>query len=192
MNKLAKPAIVLFVICVVIGAALALTYGRTKDRIAASEAEASNAARAEVLPGAEFVPVFALDAAELARLSEYPVVTELYQAQADGVLAGYVATVLAQGYGGEVTVIVGIDGTGRVAGVRVAKHSETPGLGANAAKPEFYEPFAGKAAAGKLRVVKDAADSPDEEVSAISGATITSNAVTDAVNTAAEYVLALP
>ena len=63
-------------------------------------------------------------------------------------------------------------------------HSETPGLGAKSTEPEFYEQFNDKKA--PLKVVKGSAGNPDE-ISAISGATITSNAVVDGVNAAVDY-----
>ena len=72
---------------------------------------------------------------------------------------------------------------GTVSGVSIGSHEETAGLGAKAAEPEFYEQFAGKPADGSLSVIKNGT-AGESEILAISGATITSKGITDAVNTA--------
>ena len=100
---------------------------------------------------------------------------------------GYVATVTSsQGYGGDVCVMVGIDEKFAVTKVIISSpFSETPGLGANAKKPQFLDQFTGKNK--ELTVVKGEAKG-DAQISAISSATITSKAVTDCVNAALETV----
>ncbi len=72
-----------------------------------------------------------------------------------------------------------------VSGIDIIKHSETPGLGAKADQPAFKDQFKGKPTED-LVVVKTGASS-DEEIDSISGATITSRAVTNAVNEASAY-----
>ena len=182
------------IICIVISASLALTYGLTKDRIALSETEEADNARAAVFPDAEFELLYKLDDGEIAGLTDFPAVTELYGAVAAGgggaagageKASGYVATVLNHGYGGQIEVIVGIRSDGIISGVRVSKLSETPGLGANAVNPEFYEQFGGKDSSKAIGVSKIADNSAENDIVAISGATVTSNAVTGAVNAAA-------
>jgi electron transport complex protein RnfG len=87
---------------------------------------------------------------------------------------------------------VGVTADGKISGVRVpGGHNETPGLGAEAEKPDFYEQFAGKDASLALRLVKDRAGAGAGDIAAISGATITSDAVTKAVNAAAQKILSL-
>ena len=103
----------------------------------------------------------------------------------DGKQAGYVFTAGAKGYGGTVSVMVGMDNEGVITGIEILSHSETPGLGMNATTPEFKGQYADKLV--DSFVVNKAGASADNEISAISGATITSNAVTDAVNAAIEY-----
>ena len=189
MNAIAKPTVVLLSICIIISASLAFTYALTKDRIAASETEEANNARAAVFPGAEFEFIYKMDDGEISKLNEFPAVTELYTALTpDGAgktAAGYVATVLTHGYGGEIEVIVGVRSDGYINGVRVSKHSETPGLGANAVNPEFYGQYEGKDATNALGVVKAGNSAAENDIVAISGATVTSGAVTSAVNAAA-------
>jgi electron transport complex protein RnfG len=70
---------------------------------------------------------------------------------------------------------VGADGN--IVGVRILKDTDTPGLGAKAALPAFYEQFAGMTADGTIKVTKDGG-----EVEAITAATITSRAVSLLVN----------
>lgn len=88
----------------------------------------------------------------------------------------------ANGYGGEIEVLVGVS-DGKVTGVQIMSHSETPGLGANATKPGFYEQYTGKSSG--IAAVKQ--NPSDNEIQAMSGATITSKAVTEAVNYAIDF-----
>ena len=104
----------------------------------------------------------------------------IYLAKTDGELVGVCVISEALGYGGTVQVMVGIDKEGKVAGIDILSHSETPGLGANADKPDFTNQFTGKT--GNITVSKTGVG--ENEIQAISGATVTSNAVTKAVNDA--------
>ena len=78
-------------------------------------------------------------------------------------------------------MMVGVDTEGTVTGVRILSHSDTPGLGALATSPDFYEQFTGMS--GTLAVNKDGG-----QVQAITSATITSRAVTVGVNDAISWV----
>jgi len=82
--------------------------------------------------------------------------------------------------------MVGFDMNKTVTGVSVLSHSETPGLGANAANSGFLGQFIGTADAGNLAVAKDGGS-----VDAVTAATISSRAVTNAVNSAADHYDAL-
>ena len=94
---------------------------------------------------------------------------------------GHIFTTSANGYGGAVKVMTGIGTDGKVIAIEVLDAAdETPGLGQNAMKPSFWERFKGKS--GQVKVVKSGAG--EDEVQALTGATITSNAVKDAVNKA--------
>ena len=101
---------------------------------------------------------------------------------ASGNIEGYiVAATSSAGYGGDVEIAIGIK-DGKITGFSSIKNSETAGLGAKCSEPEFTGQFAGKAAS-MLTYTKTGASS-DTEIDAISGATITTNAVTQAVNAA--------
>ena len=93
----------------------------------------------------------------------------------------------ASGYGGKVKVMTGIDAEGAITGVVILSHDETPGLGANAEKPDFLNQFLQQAPEGGLEVIKY--QTPGEgQIQAMTGATVTSTAVTNAVNQAiAQY-----
>ncbi|MBQ2679182.1 MAG: RnfABCDGE type electron transport complex subunit G [Firmicutes bacterium] len=92
--------------------------------------------------------------------------------------AGYVLTVLPGGFGGDIKMMVGIDNDGVIQGVRILEHAESAGLGAKSTEPEFYTQYDGLSSGG-LAVQKDGGD-----IVAITGATITSRAVTSGVNDA--------
>lgn len=102
---------------------------------------------------------------------------------ASGNAEGYViAAVSPNGYGGDIQIAVGITKDGVITGFDVISNSETAGLGSKCTEPEFKNQFAGKSAS-TLEVTKSGA-AADNQIDAISGATITSNAVTEAVNAA--------
>lgn len=101
-----------------------------------------------------------------------------YNAVENGEKIGVCIKTSAVGYGGDITVIVGIK-DGKVEGVSITDMDETPGLGARASEESYISQYKGKS--GKLAVSKDGG-----KIEAISGATITSRAVTDAVNKALE------
>lgn len=101
-----------------------------------------------------------------------------------GEVIGYVALVSPNGYGGEISLVVGINADLTVSGIDVISHSETAGLGAKCDTDEFKSQFTGKT--GGIEVVKNGG--PENSIDAISSATITSKAVTQGVNFALETV----
>lgn len=120
-------------------------------------------------------------------------ISEVMKAQVDGADAGYVVTCSAKGYGGSVVLALGVDKDGNILGIRVTDCSnETPGLGQNSAT-SWNEQYVGMAKGDSgLSVVKDGSgDAKSGTVNAISGATITSRAVTRAVNGALDFIASL-
>ena len=113
-------------------------------------------------------------------------VSEIYEAKdASGNTVGYTLKVLPSGYGGTIELMVGIDSAnGQVSGINVVSNSETAGLGAKATDPEFSDQYKGKPLE-ELSVLKNGTPG-DTEIKAISGATITSTAVTNGVDAAIE------
>ena len=181
MNSYVKKALhlggTLFAVTAVTGLILGVVQHFTAQAIARVEAEARNAAFRIVMPAGENFDTF--------ELKENEFVSDVQKATDKSGTVGWCLTVGSKGYGGVVTFIVGITKDGAVKAINILNHSETPGLGAKSTEPEFYTQFNDKDKL-PLKVVKGAASSPDE-ISAISGATITSNAVTSGVNAAVEY-----
>ena len=102
-----------------------------------------------------------------------------------GQLAGYVITTEAKGYGGTIEVMTGITADGSVSGVVLLSQNETPGLGANATKESFTGQYQQAVPESGFEVIKSGG-AADGQIQAMTGATITSQAVTDAVNLAVE------
>lgn len=170
------PAAILFAICIAVAAALAGTNMLTKGRIAQAQAQKAEESRMVVLPAAEAF-VESEDGSHYIGISkEAP----------DGGAVGYVFETEAKGYGGTVSVMTGISTEGEITGVVILSHGETPGLGANAEKEDFRDQFKQPVAnSGGISVVKFQAPA-EGEIQAMTGATITSTAVTNAVNSAIE------
>lgn len=180
--------VVLGLITFVCALLLGVINGITKDKIAQNAVETRNAAMSVILPEAEsFVDVEVSEDWTAPADKNQPTITGVYEAQAGGQTIGYCVEVNPKGFGGALTLIVGINTDGTVAGAQVTAHGETPGLGAKAqTDPEWITQFAGQPADGSLAVSKDGGT-----INAITGSTITSRAVTLGVNTAANCVASL-
>ena len=178
----AKLALRLIIITVVAGLLLGLTYNITAQPIAEQEAKAAEEARMAVLPSAqEFEQI---DISSYQSSEEYSVITEAYSAKTDGQDSGMTVSLCVNGFSAGLNLTVGINADGTISGVQIGSMDETPGLGANAKNPEFTDQFAGKTA--PLEVAKNSVSS-DNQILALTGATITSRAVTNAVNTAVDF-----
>lgn len=159
----------------------------TKDKIEQNNIDKRNAAMAEIIPDAEFTDVEVAAEWKTPADKNQPVVSGVYEAVKGSEHAGYCVQVEPKGFGGALTLIVGINADGTVAGAKVTAHGETPGLGAKAqADAAWIGQYAGQPADGSLAVTKDGGT-----INAITGATITSRAVTLGVNTAASCVASL-
>ena len=176
--------VVLGLITFICALLLGVINGVTADKITQNGIETRNAAMAEIIPDADFED---LDTVTLPSGRTAAQIDGVYKATKDGEEIGYCVQVEPKGFGGNLTMIVGINADGTVAGAKVTSHAETPGLGAKSqADPNWITQFAGQTADGQLKVTKDGGT-----INAITGATITSRAVTDGVNTAAAYVATL-
>ena len=184
-----KDALILFAITLVLGLCLGLVYKVTKDPIDKAAEEAKQIAYQKVFEGneIEIEPFLDSDMDEDKMVSEETgaaIKEAVYVKDASGNPLGRAYIASGKGYGGEVTISVGIDNDGVLTGVDVITMNETAGLGANCTKPEFKEQFKGKT--GPLQVTKSGG-AGDNEIDALSGATITSKAVTSAVNMCLEF-----
>lgn len=177
MKDIFKLGSVLFAICAIAALALGITNNITQPVIEERNIQANNESRKEVLSDAEEF--------KLVENINNDVVEEVYEGLKSGETIGYTIKTLPKGYGGTVEVMVGITSEGKVNGIKIGNHSETPGLGSKAAESPFKDQFNGKGVEEALTVVKGNASS-ENDIVAISGATITSNAVTSGVNAAME------
>ena len=181
MNNALKKALhlggTLFAVTAITGLILGLVENVTSKAIRQAELAARNEAFKLVMPAAKN-----FDEVE-AKADDF--VTAVMKGTDDSGLVGWCISVSSKGYGGMVGFVVGVTKDGTVKAINILSHSETPGLGAKSTEPEFYGQFNDKDKL-PLKVVKGSASNPDEIV-AISGATITSNAVTDGVNAAVDY-----
>ena len=178
-----KLGLNLFIISAVSALLLALTNSVTASTIAQRNEQANAEARKLVLESAQdFEQVKDVKTDN----SKGVEVSEIYEAKdASGNTVGYTLKVLPSGYGGTIELMVGIDSAkGQVSGINVVSNSETAGLGAKATNPEFSDQYKGKPLE-ELSVLKNGTPG-DTEIKAISGATITSTAVTNGVDAAIE------
>jgi len=158
------PVVILLTVCVIITFALAAVYQVTEPVIRQGEIAAANKARALVLSGAEsFTEITA----------SYPEgVAEVFKAD-NG--TGYVIRAAGKGYGGPVTFMVGFYSDGKVAGITMFDHNETPGLGTKIGADAYLSKYLG--------------DVDPDSVDVITGATISSGALKSALSLAREAFL---
>lgn len=180
MQNNEKPlvlSLVLLVISVVVALLLSFTNSITIDKIAGNNRIEQNLAKQAVFP----------DATDFSNLYyEKDAVSSVFAAvDKDKNTLGWCVNVKPKGYGGEIDLIVGIKKDGTLSGIKVVSNSETAGLGAKCTDEKFTKQFEGKCL--PLSVVKTGAKA-DNEVSAITGATITTKAISSGVNEAYEAI----
>lgn len=165
-----KPVGVLLAICIIIPLALSITNKVTVKKIAELEAANSKKNMQSLIDADNF------EECENGEITYYAAIN-------GGKTAAYIFTESSKGYGGDVSVMTAIKPDGTVAGVAILDVSgETPGLGQNAAKESFFSQYIGLKKGVSL--LKNGAKAENNEVDAVTGATITSTAVTRAVNKA--------
>lgn len=191
MNKIVKNALILTLITLVSGLLLGGVYEITKEPIKASQEKAKQAAYKVVMKDAkEFETYEKFDEKEAEKVLKDAGIPGCYINEAviakDGngeTIGGVVTATTTEGYGGEIQLSVGIKSDGTVTGIEILSIGETAGLGMKADEPAFKNQFK-DVQADKFVVKKD---DPSGNVDALSGATITSRAVTNAVNAGVAY-----
>ena len=191
MKNMIKDALILFAITLVAGVLLGAVYQITKEPIARQEALALENACKEVFADAVSFEEDAFDAEAVnAFLADNgynaQVIESVYLAKdGAGAVMGAVLTVkTSEGYGGDIRFTMGIRNDGTLNSISLLTISETPGLGMNAEAvlvPQFVN------SKGYPFVVTKTQSTDAMEISAISGATITSEAVTGGVNAGMLY-----
>jgi len=181
MKETLKLIGTLTLICLCAGTLLAYINGLTEEPIRAALYAEKMAAVTEVLPEHNNAPAEATVAVEDAGRT-----WTFYVAQRDGRYVGAaVESFSEEGYGGTITIMVGINANGTVQGTSVLKHKETPGLGAKITDAEFTQQFAGKS----LTKTRWAVRKDRGEIDHITAATISSRAVAGAVKEATTVYL---
>lgn len=168
---MASLVLILFAITLVASLLLGLVNSVTKDKIAEINEQKTASAMQEVFSADSYDPV------------EYTggdsVVKTAYLAMTGGNVEGYVVEVAPTGFGGAINMVVGIDLDGIVTGVSIIKMTETAGLGTLASEESYRSQYVG--GSGDFAVNKDGGT-----IDALTGATVTSRAVTNGVNSAVE------
>lgn len=176
MKGVLRCAVVLFAVAASVALLLATVNMLTAGAIARNEAAAEQAALFEVMPGAESFEELNIEDI----LGDG--VEKVYAASgADGESVGCCVKIAQNGYGGIIGAVVGVGSDGKVTGVSVISHAETPGLGANIEKESFRQQYIGQKS---VSVVKSGAKAG--EINAVTGATVSSKALSEGVNKAVE------
>ena len=189
-NKIIKDALALTLITLVAGVTLGGVYEITKDPIAKQEAQAKAEAYEQVFTDAAAFEAVEMDDT-LTKTIRDQLDQEGYKAQSieevmraedqSGETLGYAFTVTtAEGYGGDIQFAMGVQDDGTLNGISILSISETAGLGMRATTDDFKNQFKDKNVE-KFTYTKTGATS-DDEIDALSGATITTNAMTNGVN----------
>lgn len=199
-DNMIKDAVILCIITLVLGAVLAGVYMLTKEPIDNAQKKTNNEACAVVVAegdkvqdndaqavtgAATYLKGHDLSNAEVKEgeggdlLSEYVEISEVHPTANGGKV--YLADAL-KGYGGKISFALGVDAAGAITGIEITSQSETAGLGANCETDEFKQRFPGiKAPESPSEEMYNKNETTETQVQALSGATVTSRAITRAV-----------
>jgi len=179
MRELLKLSLTLTIICCGAALSLAYVYNLTKEPIAYQQRLKKIRAINAVFPELEDAPGL--------QMVDFPLCEQngdeadcrrFYLIKNNGSTLGTAFEVLASGYGGRIAIMVGISRSDVISGIKVIRHSETPGLGANISKQAYSKNFTGKNMINtRWKLKKNGGD-----IDQISGATISSEAVMKAVH----------
>ena len=189
-KKIVHDALVLMAFSLILGGILGAVYQITLPAITAAEEQKKQEAYQAVFADAESFEELAYDQAaadEMMTAGGFKdSIDNVQKALVGGETAGYVVTVTAKdGSQGSITMSVGIRNDGTVNSYSITSIAETPGLGMKAVEPDFIANFEGKQVE-RFEVVKTA-PTADNQIEAIAGSTITTDAVANAVNAAIVY-----
>lgn len=191
-----KDALILFAITLISGIALGGVYEVTKEPIKQATIAANNKTYKEVFADADSFEEDPALADKIAACNEellgkdfgnVGVQTVLNAKDASGSTVGYVVNTFSNdSYGGLIEISVGLKEDGTITSIGFRSTSDTPGLGLKAKEAPFKDQYNGKTA--EALTVTKSGNAGDTEINAISGATITSDATTNAVNAALYFL----
>ncbi len=173
VTEVIKVAVILFAITAIAAAILAVVNEITAPVIKENEIKIQEDAMRKVLPDATEFTLMDFEK------DEASTVTEIYKSD-----AGFAVKVEPNGYGGPISIIVGVDNDLKVTGIDIISQNETAGLGAKCTESSFQEQYKGKTE----NIVVSKSGAKGNEIDAITSATITSKATTKGVNEAIEAV----
>ncbi len=179
MKPIINMALRLTLICAIAALALANVAEVTRGPIAASEARAQREAVEAVLPS------FARLAIDTLKVETGDPVLYFSGVDDSGPTGTAFKSTSGLGYSGDIEIILGVNPEGVISGVRILRHAETPGLGANYADPAMLDQFyKDRLISDNWKLTKDGG-----EVDAVTGATITGRAIADAIETGVQSYL---
>lgn len=170
MKEMLRYAAILALIAAISGGSISAVVDITSKVVDARKAEELKAALGTLLPGADsFTPI---DADGVI----------YYQGFSGAAAAGYVITGKGSGYGGTLEVLVGFDANNQITNVQIGSNGETPGIGTKVTQSaDFVAQFVGKSSKDPFSVGQD--------VQGVSGASMSSDGVTQAVKNAADFLI---
>lgn len=190
MQDTIKMIVVLTIVCVLSALVLGIVNDITADKIAKQRQNAKFKAITSALPSdkVRYDNDPSMDTVIIPEWKEKDGTTkEIYLAKQQGKTVGIAFTSSSQGYNGLITIMIGIEPNEKLVGIEIIEHLETPGLGSRIENPElFKDQFYGKSIEGSeqgnLMVIKGKRAEKNWEIEALTGATISSNAVVQAIN----------
>ena len=157
------PVILLTAVVAIAVALLTYTDSITRDRIEAQEEQKVRNMLSEMFPD----------------MSQYELEDEIYTIYSDGDKIGYAFVAVGKGYGGDINILVGLEDKTTLKGITIISQEETPGLGTRITESPFIDHFVG------ISINEVALSKDGGKIDAITGSTISSTAVVDAVRTTA-------
>ncbi|MCE1246936.1 MAG: RnfABCDGE type electron transport complex subunit G [Firmicutes bacterium] len=187
-KEIAKTASNLLIVCLCVGALLALANQITREPIKAQELKATLESRQKLLPADEYVDLFTdekgkLDDDLITGLKEKKVLS-VVKAVKNGNFCGFVIETGKTGYSSFIKTMYSVNPKYQIAGILVKEQAETPGLGDKITKEPFIGRFKNKSVSSLILTKTE-----DENIKAITGATISSRAMTESVHDSLEALI---
>lgn len=185
-EKVGYQPLLLGIVALLASASLAWAANATKDAIAAAEAKDLRDSLSQVLPEGFADNDLLKDTTELEQADGSKLL--IYRSRKEGKLNGAVFKVVGKGYAGPIQILMAVDKDGKTLGVRVLKHTETPGLGdkIEVSKGDWVKAFDGKSL-GNPAPEQWAVKKDNGIFDQFAGATITPRAVVKAVKGGLEF-----
>ncbi len=189
MRSAVMQVVVLTLVCIISSLALALVNNLTEERIAEQKRLAESRAVEAALPEDAVQCNNRPISEDAIRISDWKDENgdpkKICLGKRDDKIVGVAFTAVGAGYSGSIKIMMGVDLSGKVVGIEVLEHLETPGLGANIIYDSFEDRFNGKHLKGspenRLMVIKGKAAKEHWEIQALTGATVSPTGVASAV-----------